>query len=85
MRVIDLETWPRREHFGVFNAFDYPHFSMCTNVDATSFYPAVKQRGISLTVAIVYVLARAANAIPEFRYRIRAGERIISTKVVKKF
>lgn len=74
MRHVDLETWPRREHFEFFGAFDYPHFGLCANVDLTSFYPAVKQRGISFTVAIVYVLARAANAIPEFRYRIRAGE-----------
>ncbi len=74
MRQIDLQTWPRREHFKVFNAFDYPHFNMCANVDLTAFYPYVKQRGISFTVAIVYALARSANAIPEFRYRIRAGK-----------
>jgi chloramphenicol O-acetyltransferase type A len=74
MRHINLETWPRREHFKVFSAFDHPHFSMCANVDLTTFYPVVKQRGISSNVAIVYVLARAANAILEFRYRIRAGE-----------
>ena len=74
MRTIDMQTWSRREHFKVFSAFDHPHFSMCANVDLTTFYPVVKQRGISFTVAIVYVLARAANAIPEFRYRIRAGK-----------
>jgi len=71
MRHINLETWPRREHFSFFNAWDYPHFSLCANVDLTAFYPVVKQRGISFNVATVYVLARAANAIPEFRYRIR--------------
>ncbi|MFA9402262.1 MAG: CatA-like O-acetyltransferase, partial [Anaerolineales bacterium] len=74
MRQIDIKTWPRREHFKVFSSYDYPHFSLCANVDLTAFYPFVKQRGISFTVATVYVLARAANAIPEFRYRIRAGE-----------
>jgi len=74
MRHIDLETWSRREHFEVFSDWDYPHFSMCANVDLTTFYPVVKERGFSFTVAIVYVLARAANAIPEFRYRIRPGE-----------
>jgi chloramphenicol O-acetyltransferase type A len=73
MRYIDMQTWSRREHFKVFSAFDYPHFSMCANVDLTAFYPLVKQRGISFNVATVYVLARAANAIPEFRYRIRGG------------
>lgn len=74
MRYIDMQTWPRREHFQVFSAFDHPHFSMCANVDLTKFYPAVKQHGYSITAAIVYVISRAANEIPEFRYRIRAGE-----------
>jgi len=26
MRRIDLETWPRHEHFEVISAWDYPHF-----------------------------------------------------------
>ncbi len=43
MRHINLETWPRREHFKVFSAWDYPHFSLCANVDLTAFYPVVKQ------------------------------------------
>lgn len=73
MRYIDMQTWSRREHFKVFGAFDHPHFNMCANVDLTAFYSAVKQRGYSINVAIVYVLARAANAVPEFRYRIRQG------------
>lgn len=25
MRYLDLETWPRRAHFEVFRALDYPH------------------------------------------------------------
>jgi chloramphenicol O-acetyltransferase type A len=74
MRYIDIENWSRSEHFRVFGAFDHPHFGMCANVDLTAFYPVVKQRGYSINVAIVYVLSRAANAIPEFRYRIRARD-----------
>ena len=74
MRQINLETWHRFEHFKLFNAYDHPHFGITANVDLTAFYPLVKQRGIPFTVATVYVLARAANDIPEFRYRIRAGE-----------
>lgn len=74
MRKVDLETWPRCEHFKLFSAFDHPHFNMCVNVDLTAFYPALKRRRISFTVGIVYVISRAANAIPEFRYRIRAGD-----------
>jgi len=81
MRYINLETWPRREHFEVFRTFDYPHFNMCANVDLTGFYHFVKKHGFSLNVATVYVLTRAANSIPEFRYRIR-GDSIVEHEVV---
>jgi len=54
---------------------------MCANVDLTMFYPALKQRGISFTVGIIYGITRAANAIPEFRYRIR-GEEVIEHEIV---
>jgi chloramphenicol O-acetyltransferase type A len=46
---------------------------MCANVDLTEFQPFVKQKGFSITVAIVYLITRTANLIPEFRYRIRPG------------
>ena len=81
MRQIDMQTWPRREHFKVFSAYDQPHGGLCANVDVTAFYPAVKQGDLSLTVAVTYVLARAANGIPEFRYRIR-GENVVEHEVV---
>ena len=81
MRHIDLETWPRRDHFQLFSDFDYPHFSLCANVDLTTFYPALKGRGVSFTVALVYVLSRAANAMPEFRQRVR-GDSVVEHEIV---
>jgi chloramphenicol O-acetyltransferase type A len=55
----------------VFHTFDMPHFNMCANVDLTAFYAFVKKHDISLNLATVYVLTHTANAVPEFRYRIR--------------
>jgi chloramphenicol O-acetyltransferase type A len=81
MRIIDLDTWSRRDHFEFFRTWDLPHFNLCANVDITAFYPAVKQRGVSFTVATLYVLARVANTIPEFRYRIR-GANVVEHEVV---
>jgi chloramphenicol O-acetyltransferase type A len=81
MRQINLETWPRREQFELFNTFNHPHFNMCVNVDLTAFKPFLMQRDVSFTVAIVYVISRASNAIPEFRYRIRDGN-VIEHEVV---
>jgi chloramphenicol O-acetyltransferase type A len=73
LRTIDLETWSRREHYKIYSGFDHPHFGMTANLDVTKFQPLVKQFGYSTTVAIVYLITRTANALPEFRYRIRAG------------
>lgn len=81
MRTIDLQSWPRRQHFEFFSAFDHPHFGMTANVDLSRFYPVIKQRGYSISVAIVYLISRVANAIPEFRYRIRGGQ-VVEHEVV---
>jgi chloramphenicol O-acetyltransferase type A len=81
MRYLDMQKWPRLEHFEFFSGFDHPHFDMCANVDLTNFYLYVKREGLSFTVALVYVLARAANAIPEFRHRIREGK-VIEHEIV---
>ena len=81
MRHINLKTWPRREHFEVFRTFDLPHFNICANVDLTAFYPFIKEQGISFNLAMVYVLTRAANAVSEFRYRIR-GEEVVEHEIV---
>jgi chloramphenicol O-acetyltransferase type A len=74
MKTIDMQTHPRREHFNIFSAIDQPHFNMCANVDLSTFFPYVKRRGFSFTVALVYVITRTSNDIPEFRQRIRNGK-----------
>jgi chloramphenicol O-acetyltransferase type A len=81
MRKINLETWPRRQHFEFFSGFDHPHFGLCANVDLTAFYPFIKQHGFSFSIATVFLITRAANTIPEFRYRIRSGE-VVEHEVV---
>jgi chloramphenicol O-acetyltransferase type A len=54
---------------------------MCVNVDLTAFYPFVKRNGYSFTVSMVYVISRASNAIPEFKYRIR-GDQVVEHEIV---
>ena len=81
MRSIDMATWPRRDHFRLFRSFDHPHFNMSANVDVSGFQPFVKRNGHSLTVSMVYVIARTANAIPEFRQRIR-GDQVVEHELV---
>jgi chloramphenicol O-acetyltransferase type A len=81
MQYIDVETWPRREHYRLYRQLNQPHFNMCANVDLTAFYQATKAQGIGFTVGLLYVLGRAANDIPAFRYRMR-GEDVIEHETV---
>ncbi|CAG0935362.1 Chloramphenicol acetyltransferase [Thermoflexales bacterium] len=81
MHTIDLSTWPRRKHFEIYNAFDYPHINLCANVEITALQPFVKQRALSFNLTLVYLLTRAANAISEFRYRIR-DQQVVEHDVV---
>jgi len=81
MRKIDMQTWPRRAHFELFRHFDHPHFSLCANVDIGATYAAVKERGFSISTAIIYLIARVANEIPEFRYRMR-GDQVVEHAIV---
>ncbi len=73
MRTIDLTTWPRRAHFEFFLHHTQPHFSVTAPLDVTTFRTAVRDRGLSVMTATSYVLARAANELAPFRWRIRSG------------
>ena len=81
MHEVDLATWRRRPYFELFSTFNHPHFNLCANLELTAFHRVVKKSGVSFTVAFVYAIARAANTIPEFRYRIR-GEKVVEHDVV---
>lgn len=74
MRRIDLQNWPRRSHYEFYKLVDQPHFNMCASVDVTAFYSEMKAREVAFTVAVLYLLARAANDIPAFRTRMRGGD-----------
>jgi chloramphenicol O-acetyltransferase type A len=81
MKEIDLNHWPRTKHFKLYHGFDYPHFNLSASVDVTHLQPAIKERGLSSTITITYLLARVANEIPEFRYRIR-GNKVVEHDAV---
>lgn len=82
MKYIDLESWKRRNHFDFFKNMGYPHYNLCANVDITRFKQFTKQQRISFTPFIVYLVAKAANAIPEFRQRIR-GEQVVEHDTIQ--
>lgn len=77
MREIDFSADPhRRKHFEFFRRMDQPHTAICAPVDITPFLSRIREQGAHFTTEVVYELSRAANAVPEFRQRIR-GDRVV--------
>ena len=79
-RVIDQASWSRREQFELFKNFGFPYFSITADVDITAYREALPKGG-RFTIGLVYALAAAANAVPQFRQRIR-GDDVIEFDVV---
>lgn len=85
MILIDLETWPRKNHFDFFYRMDYPQFNICMNLDITHFLKQTKTAGLSFYNAMVFASVNTCNEMDEFRYRIREGQVVLHEKVHPSF
>ena len=70
MKIIDLETFPRRSHFEFFKSYAYPYMGLTANMDVTNLYNAAKKLGGSPFLGFLWCAATAANSVPEMRQRI---------------
>ena len=66
MHCVDMESWPRREHFEFFSSIVFPCFGLASHVDPTPFSPVVKQRGVSFTRFMRAVPQDLADEMPSF-------------------
>jgi len=82
MKIIDLTTWKRRGHLEFFQSCDDPTFNLVADVDVTALMSVCKERGLSVFLATVYLVTRAANAVPELRTRLRADGQVVEHEVV---
>lgn len=81
MRVIDRESLARREHLRLYSGMEFPHVNICAQLDITELWIRRGRAGASPTVLLVFILAKAANRVPELRQRIR-GEQLVEHEVV---
>ena len=85
MEYIDLEHWPRKEHFEFFYKMDYPQFNVSINLDVTHFLDFVKKERISFYYAMIFASTDTANQLVNFRYRIRGDQVILHDKLNASF
>lgn len=73
-RRLDIDRWPRREHFQFFNSFDEPYHGVTIRLDCTAAYQRAKQRGVSFFLYCIYQTLFASQQIEAFRLRIEQDE-----------
>jgi chloramphenicol O-acetyltransferase type A len=69
-RLLNIETWARRDHFHFFSQFEEPFFGITADVDCTIAYQTCKENNCSFFLYYLYKSLQAANHIEPFRYRI---------------
>lgn len=68
---IDLEKYPRREHFEYFRSMENPFLTITVQVDITDWLSRIKKAGCPFFLCFQYAVVHAANRVPEFRQRIQ--------------
>ncbi len=70
MKRIDLASWNRQGHYGLFRSLDQPQYSTTVRLDCTGLKAAVHSANIPLALFVTHAISRVANSLPEFRQRL---------------
>ncbi|MVZ65851.1 chloramphenicol acetyltransferase [Sphingobacterium sp. DK4209] len=71
---IDINNWPRKNHFQFFSSFEEPFFGINVQVDCSLAYSNAKSQNKSFFLYYLYRTLMACNAVENFKYRIIDGE-----------
>jgi chloramphenicol O-acetyltransferase type A len=69
--LIDLDKWPRRDHFEFFRVYESPFFNVTIQADVTELVSSCKTEGHSYFLSSLYLATSAANEVEAFRLRLR--------------
>jgi chloramphenicol O-acetyltransferase type A len=81
MKVIDIESWNRKEHFEFFSKMKSPFFGFTTEVDCTRAYDKAKEQGNSFYAVYLHKSMIAVNTVDGLKLRIVDGKVILYDEV----
>ena len=77
MRVLNVDTWNRKEHFEFFNSFSDPYFSVTSKLDVTQAKIYATKKKVSFFAVYLHSCLQAINSVENFRYRI-VDDKVVS-------
>jgi chloramphenicol O-acetyltransferase type A len=81
VRIIDIDSWDRREYFTNYLGKDFPYINIGASVDVTKLLAFCRKNGPSSYLTLMHAAHNAANALENFRYRIKDGIPMISDRM----
>ena len=66
-RKLDMETWPRREHFAYYRKILPCGYSLTSRLDVTELLRCAKDRDLRFVVCFLYAATRTVNETEEMR------------------
>lgn len=70
MTPIDLENWPRAQHFELFKNFTQPYFNVCIQLDMQPLYQYCKSQQQSFFQSYIFLALRACHQYQPMLLRI---------------
>lgn len=70
MRVVNLDTWKRKQHYDHFRSLKDPYFAVNIPFDVTETYLFSKSKKISFFATYLHDCMKAINAVDELKLRI---------------
>ncbi|RTY76255.1 chloramphenicol acetyltransferase [Flavobacterium sp. GSP27] len=79
--LLDIENWPRKEHFHFFRQFEEPFFGATVKIDCTKAYAAAKALNSSFFNYYLHQTLVAVNTIESFKYRVSEDQIYICDQI----
>lgn len=81
-RMVDFESWERKDNFNFFRNFLNPCITITSEVECSGAKEKAKQNGESFFLHYLYAILRAANEIEELRFRVDNEGQILCFETV---
>lgn len=74
MKIIDINTWNRKEHYAHFSGLKDPYFAVTFPINVTKAYKYSKENNKSFFSKYLHDCMKAINKVDNFRYRIKDNQ-----------
>ena len=82
MREIDLQTWARRNVYGLFSDCDWPFYQVSFPLDVTNLRAYTKKEGLSFYYTLAWLLTKGMEQQEAFCIRIREGRLFVMDELI---